>query len=310
MAAPHVAGLAALLLSAQPALSGQVDELETLIERSALPLYSDQSCGGDNATSHPNHTYGWGRIDALQAYNLLPDGLLVNKSAPGSILPGNAITYTLSVTNLHPFSVAHNVVLTDTIPNRTSFISATGNYILSNRVVTWDLGDLEAKEFKQVHLVVHVSEAISGTITNQHYSAVSDQVTTPVKGTVVSTIVHQPGVEWWVDENCAHQWLPPGETITCQQGLFNTGNYTDTYHLSTVTMNGETTITPTTVTIGYEQLAAINIMITSPVDAASGAAITTTLTATSMADPKINQALDIISWVSFRQLLPMISNNP
>jgi subtilisin family serine protease len=33
MAAPHVAGLAALIISAQPALRGRVDDLEALITR-------------------------------------------------------------------------------------------------------------------------------------------------------------------------------------------------------------------------------------------------------------------------------------
>ncbi len=69
MAAPHVAGLAALLMSAQPDLIGAVDELEEIIKESAVTLYSNQGCGGDEADSHPNHVYGWGRIDAKEAYN-------------------------------------------------------------------------------------------------------------------------------------------------------------------------------------------------------------------------------------------------
>ena len=71
MAAPHVAGLVALLISADPALAGQVDELERIITESALPLTSDQNCGTDTPTSVPNNVYGWGRIDALAAFNLL-----------------------------------------------------------------------------------------------------------------------------------------------------------------------------------------------------------------------------------------------
>jgi subtilisin family serine protease len=69
MAAPHVAGLAALLISAEPDLSGQVDALENLITESAVPLFTTEGCGGDTLTSHPNHTYGWGRIDAWTAFS-------------------------------------------------------------------------------------------------------------------------------------------------------------------------------------------------------------------------------------------------
>ena len=67
MAAPHVAGLAALIMAAQPGLVGNVDALEQAIMESAVPLYTNQGCGGDEPDSLPNHVYGWGRIDAKNA---------------------------------------------------------------------------------------------------------------------------------------------------------------------------------------------------------------------------------------------------
>jgi len=67
MAAPHVAGVVALLLSANPNLIGQVSEVETLIQESAQPLYTNDGCGGDSVNTHPNHTYGWGLVDAWAA---------------------------------------------------------------------------------------------------------------------------------------------------------------------------------------------------------------------------------------------------
>ncbi len=72
MAAPHVAGLAALLISAIPELRGQVPLLEFLIRASAVPLTTTQTCGGVPGSSTPNNTYGWGRIDAWQAYQEWP----------------------------------------------------------------------------------------------------------------------------------------------------------------------------------------------------------------------------------------------
>ena len=68
MAAPHVAGLVALLISANPNLRGDVDTLESIIERSAAGKTTSQGCGGDSPTAVPNNVYGWGRIDALAAY--------------------------------------------------------------------------------------------------------------------------------------------------------------------------------------------------------------------------------------------------
>jgi len=66
MAAPHVTGLVALLLSARPDLIGQVDQIENIIERSALPRTTSETCGGIPAGQIPNNTYGWGRIDAYE----------------------------------------------------------------------------------------------------------------------------------------------------------------------------------------------------------------------------------------------------
>jgi subtilisin family serine protease len=67
MAAPHVAGQAALLISAQPQLAGQVDWLETTILENAVPITTTQGCGEDTIDQVPNNVYGWGRIDALKA---------------------------------------------------------------------------------------------------------------------------------------------------------------------------------------------------------------------------------------------------
>lgn len=71
MAAPHVAGLVALLISAQPELAGHVDAIENVIQQAAIPLTTAGGCGGDTSSSVPNHTYGYGRIDAFNAYTLL-----------------------------------------------------------------------------------------------------------------------------------------------------------------------------------------------------------------------------------------------
>lgn len=65
MAGPHVAGLVALLISANPALAGDVDGIEAILRETAVPLTTTQGCGGDSATDVPNHVFGYGRIDAL-----------------------------------------------------------------------------------------------------------------------------------------------------------------------------------------------------------------------------------------------------
>ena len=67
MAAPHVAGLVALLLSARQDFGGRPDSIEYVITRSSIPRTSTQDCGGVDGDSIPNNTFGWGRVDALYA---------------------------------------------------------------------------------------------------------------------------------------------------------------------------------------------------------------------------------------------------
>ena len=70
MAGPHVAGLVALVISANPKLAGNVDRIEEIIEQSAVRKTTTEGCGLDSNTRIPNNTYGWGRISALAAVQL------------------------------------------------------------------------------------------------------------------------------------------------------------------------------------------------------------------------------------------------
>jgi subtilisin family serine protease len=64
MATPHVAGIVALLWSANPALIGDYDTTYTVLRESAKRL-SDARCG--DSLSGPNNVYGHGRVDAFAA---------------------------------------------------------------------------------------------------------------------------------------------------------------------------------------------------------------------------------------------------
>jgi subtilisin family serine protease len=70
MAAPHVAGLAALLISAAPDLSGQVDQVEAFIQDSAVRKTSSQTCFDLPGDQVPNAVFGHGRIDAVASVRL------------------------------------------------------------------------------------------------------------------------------------------------------------------------------------------------------------------------------------------------
>jgi len=67
MAGPHVAGLVALMISANPSLKGKVAVIEDIIRSTAEPLTSDQDCGDILGGNIPNAVFGHGRINALRA---------------------------------------------------------------------------------------------------------------------------------------------------------------------------------------------------------------------------------------------------
>lgn len=69
MASPQVAGVVALLWSARPELIGQIDRTIDILRKSAQPLQSRESCGGVNGSQIPNHTFGYGMVDAFKAIN-------------------------------------------------------------------------------------------------------------------------------------------------------------------------------------------------------------------------------------------------
>ncbi|MCA1658092.1 MAG: S8 family serine peptidase, partial [Verrucomicrobiaceae bacterium] len=71
MAAPHVAGVVALLWSARPELSRDIAATTALLQDTANPNVSApvQTCGGTSSTQIPNNIFGYGRIDALAAVN-------------------------------------------------------------------------------------------------------------------------------------------------------------------------------------------------------------------------------------------------
>jgi subtilisin family serine protease len=67
MASPHVAGVAALLMSVNPDLKGNPAQVEALLRESARPFISTQSCGEFPGSVVPNAVFGHGIVDAAQA---------------------------------------------------------------------------------------------------------------------------------------------------------------------------------------------------------------------------------------------------
>lgn len=136
MAGPHVAGLVALLISANPELAGEVDKIEDIIEQTALNFTSTQNCGSVLGTSIPNNTFGYGRIDALAAINMAipsnyppyvkqPNDIIIKNSNNGIVLVSqNLIKYRITVSNA-------GTIITTLIPNASAGSSEIKNSSLN-----------------------------------------------------------------------------------------------------------------------------------------------------------------------------------
>lgn len=194
MASPHIAGVVALLISADPILAGQVATLEWLMTQTAFTgvvVSPVQTCGGVPSTQIPNNTFGWGRVDVLAAYNALatPMSLNLNKVASASeVEVGEVFTYTLTVTNEHPVFTTNNVMLSDTIPAGTTFVSASGGGSLVGNTVEWSAATLAANTAWAVTLAVQVNNNATSPVVNDSYSVSSDEVAT-VAGPAVPVTV-------------------------------------------------------------------------------------------------------------------------
>jgi uncharacterized repeat protein (TIGR01451 family) len=106
---------------------------------------------------------------------------------------GDLITYTLTVTNQHPLNDIHNLVLEDTLPEHTAYISPTGDissdgvYSPTTGVITWTLPVLAPGEAWTTNLTVEVLPGAYVMIQNKDYHVRSDETPDPLFGEVVIT---------------------------------------------------------------------------------------------------------------------------
>jgi serine protease AprX len=152
MAAPHVAGAVALLLSAAPGYSGQVDAIEHLLTRSAQPMTTTQTCGGDGPADVPNNTWGWGILDVLSTVREATAGTLdgtVTDAGDGTPIGGAALAVRLQPQPGPAWSASSD---------------PTGTFTFTLPAGTYDLTAQAAGYFERTITSVTV---ISGTITTQ-----------------------------------------------------------------------------------------------------------------------------------------------
>ncbi len=98
MAGPHVAGGAALLLSAFPSLMGNVTAIESRLTSSAKPITLSSTTCGSAAGAVPNNVYGYGRLDMGCA-------IPAKVSGSTSVCSGSAATLTVNFAGTGPWTL-------------------------------------------------------------------------------------------------------------------------------------------------------------------------------------------------------------
>jgi uncharacterized repeat protein (TIGR01451 family) len=183
----------------------------------------------------PNNVYGYGRIDALTAYNTIEEflahSLTITKTASmPAIVAGESLTYTLTVSHSHPFSATYNVVLTDVIPANTVFVTATLPHMFDGTTIQWQTPSLAANATWQVNLVVAIPLTTTASIVeNATYGVASDEVTavpgTPIQ-TPITPIPHSLSLQKTASasEVMAGDWLTYTLTVSHAHPALSTTN--------------------------------------------------------------------------------------
>ena len=187
MATPHVAGVAALIWSAAPALRGEVELTEDLLRRTARPLTTTtQTCGGVPGTDVPNNTYGYGLVDALAAVKAATLWPVI--AAPTYAWIHEPFTVTLNVTNALPITRSA-VTISGTLSTAATFISASPPGTLDGSIVRWEFATVAPSTTLSLTLVI--SSAQSGPLPNQAHLTFGGQDVPLFSKTVTTTILSE-----------------------------------------------------------------------------------------------------------------------
>jgi uncharacterized repeat protein (TIGR01451 family) len=127
----------------------------------------------------------------LSAPATAPD-LALTGGAPASVTVGQAVSYTLTLTN-DGTGEATGVTLTDSLPSGVTFVSATGGVMPVNGVLTFALGSLAAGASRTVTVVITPTAA--GSLSNSATVRMDQADPTPADNAVtVDTAVATPDV--------------------------------------------------------------------------------------------------------------------
>ena len=148
--------------------------------------------------------------------------LMLTKSAVGTqVVPGNTITYTLAYTN--GVVTATNVVITDTLPTGTVWVTDTAESsgftrLQTSPIVAWNLGDLPANANGTITVVAQLPAATTGqcgqTLLNTATITSSTSEADPLNNNAGDSSITVACADVAISKNGPGGIVIPGQTIT------------------------------------------------------------------------------------------------
>src|SRR5438034_1101136 len=216
-----------------------------MVVRVASPLANGTSITNSTYSIDSNETSPVSGASVSTAVTSAPILAVSKTDSPDPVAAGGNLTYTLSYSNTGNAN-ATGVVITDTVPANTTFVSATAGGTLASGVVTWPVGNLAAGATGSVQMVVRVASPLANgtSITNSTYSIDSNE-TSPVSGASVSTAVTSAPI-LAVSKTDSPDPVAAGGNLTYTLSYSNTGNANATGVVLTDTIPANTTFVSAT----------------------------------------------------------------
>ncbi|MFG0262562.1 MAG: hypothetical protein ACF788_09255, partial [Novipirellula sp. JB048] len=136
------------------------------------------------------------RATTAVVHPLFADLVVTQSDAANPVTVGDSITYQVTLHNRGP-QAAHNVVLTDSLPANVQLLSTSLPHSLSDGILTYEFGDLEAGTHRNIEIVV--ATTTTGSLTNAvHVTSSTADPDTENNTSLETTEVHPPQADLWV----------------------------------------------------------------------------------------------------------------
>ncbi|RKZ09952.1 hypothetical protein DRQ32_07645, partial [bacterium] len=148
--------------------------------------------------------------------------LTLEKTASANVIqPGDLLTYTLNIINTGNAN-ATNVVLTDSAPMHTSFVSATGPYSEAGGVVTWTVAELPVGIPASVTMTVQIDFPVANGTNIVNDATLTSDLTGIITDSIIVNVHSIPILN--LDKTADHSVVNAGDLLTYTLSLSNSGN--------------------------------------------------------------------------------------